>query len=284
MARSSDRPLYVLALGPERTNPSGPISMDSLLNERLVEQLLKDDDDTLLYGKMSSDFTEWEQQLAPVLLQSTVVGKYAKQLATDPYFTKQTEWLRQTQVEQRKLYAIGAIVDKAMVARVEASLKNDSEIGPSLRGRLKYQGDSFDCADEPVFVDHVEGQGGLSSTHFCMAEARLAISGRECVIALPYAQIGGDNFTQKSTFLHSLTLERAFALASKVGFLRILTPGSILIILAGYVVVSVTIKQRFPAMGPLQHHRAGRQAGERPRPQSLVRPHRRLPELGQQSP
>lgn len=150
--------------------------------------------------------------------------------------------MRQTQAEQRKLYAIGAVVEKAFAETVETSLKGQLEIGPNIRGRLKSQGDALDCVYEPAFVDHLEGQSCLSITHFCIAEARLVLSGRGCIMALPYTQIAGDNFTQKPTILHNLTLDRAFALATKVGFLRVVTSGQLVVIPAGYIVTSATMK------------------------------------------
>lgn len=64
--------------------PTWPIPQESLLHERLVEQLLKDD--TIGYGSINSDFTEWELKLTPVLLDSAAIAKFAKHMKAQPYF------------------------------------------------------------------------------------------------------------------------------------------------------------------------------------------------------
>lgn len=119
--------------------------------------------------------------------------------------------------------------------------RHDVEIGPSLHGPLQCQSDAFDCVYEPVFVDHIQGQSGLSATQSCIAGGRLATSGRERVMAWPYAQV--------------------------VGFLRVVSAGDLLSIPAGYVVISATMNTGSAFVrGGFEHDRAGQQDRAQLRP------------------
>ena len=74
-----------------------------------------------------------------------------------------------------------------------------------------------------------------------MPEVRLYLAGREIVMAFRYAEVPGTNFAQKIGYINSLALDKASTFAEKTGFTSDLrTPGQLLIIPAGHLVLTVT--------------------------------------------
>lgn len=211
------------------------------LHERLSENVLQGEEIDSI-GSVSVDFTDYEKSLQPVVFSTAATKRVASRIVKMGYFAKQTEWLRTAQSEQSKLYALGAVVDKAALAEIEKMLVGDMEVGRNARGKPKAPAGQFDTIFEPIFNDHLEGQSSLSVTHMCCSEARLILQGGEVLCAWKYADIPGASFSQKTSVLDGYTIEKAVALAEKSGFVRHLSAGSFALIPTGHMFASITCK------------------------------------------
>lgn len=221
--------------------PPTPFPQVALLHERLSENILQGEEIDSI-GEVSSDFTDFERCLKPVAFSTDATNKVVGQILKMDYYAKQGEWLRTAQTEQSKLYALGAIVDKAALAQLEQMLLSDLEVGRNIRAKPKMQAGQFETIFEPIFNDHLEGQSAMVVTHMCCSEARLILQGCEVLCGWKYVDIPGASFSQKTSVLGSYTIEKAVNLAAKSGFVRELRAGTLMIVPAGYLVASITGK------------------------------------------
>lgn len=207
--------------------------------ERLSENVLQGEEVDSI-GEVSEDFTDYESQLKPVAFCTEATKKVVGKILKMGYYAKQSEWLKTAQAEQSKLYALGAVVDKAALADIENMLLGELEVGRNIRARPKMQAGQLDSIFEPIFNDHLPGQSGLAVTHMCCSEARLILQGSEVLCGWKYIDIPGTTLSQKTSVLGGYSIEKAVNLAEKSGFIRDLRAGTLMIVPSGYMVASIT--------------------------------------------
>ena len=69
----------------------------------------------------------------------------------------------------------------------------------------------------------------------------MLLIGEEIIVGFRYREVPGSNYTQRFHYLNALSASQAMDLAGKIGFAcRLHSQGELLMIPAGYLVISVT--------------------------------------------
>jgi len=176
-----------------------------------------------------------------VAKHSVYLSEAASKIASMDYFKKSDGWLQKSLESTNKDYAVAAIVDKQARQKADDVVKNRLGLDARLTATIEYLGTSFDPVYEVVSCKNLPTQHVLSFTHFCCAEVRLLLSGKELVIGWDYSELAGEGFSGKVKLLSEMGVEKAVELAKVAGFVHISDrKGCLVIIPSGFLVASIT--------------------------------------------